>query len=78
MIKEIKKLRTYEQKLKSKLVIFEQQLSLLEHDEVNGKPTDVSRLKWLSKMISQIQDLCDKTNILLYNMIRFHKETYVK
>lgn len=66
MIKEIKKLRTYEKKLKSKLVIFEHQLSLLETD----KKDDQHRLKWLSQMISEIQDICDKTTTLLYGMIK--------
>jgi len=78
MTKEIKKLRTYEKKLKDKLSIFEHQLSLLEHTEVDGKPTDVHRLKWLSKMVSEIQNVCDKTSTILYNMIRSHKETYTK
>jgi len=66
MTKEIKKLKSCEQKLKDKLGIFQHQLSLLETD----KKSDQHRLKWLSKMISEIQDVCDKTNTLLYGMIK--------
>jgi F0F1-type ATP synthase membrane subunit b/b' len=64
MTKEIKKLRTYEKKLKDKLEEFQRQLSQYVEDEKE------IRLKNLSRAISQTQDVCDKINTLLYSMIK--------
>lgn len=65
MIKEIKKLKIYKQQLKDLIIVFEDQLLLLEKNKIKY----LDKFKKLSKTISRTQDICDKINTLLSIMI---------
>lgn len=66
MTKEIKKLKVYKQQLKDLIIVFEDQLLSLEKNKIKY----LDKFKKLSKTISRTQDVCDKINTLLYDMIK--------
>lgn len=64
----IKKLKTHKEELNDKIRRLDNEISMLQLDKFPNK--DIVRLKLSTKLVSEIQDICDKIDTLLCGMIK--------